>query len=157
MGGAILSETVTEVLIPVASVVGIAYALLQWFLVSRVKLSPEQLPTSSNNSSKKNGLSEYLVEEEEGLSDHNVVSKCAEIQTAISEGLQFLFLHNHLHFSLSLSLFFSSLDIDRRALLFFFRMGVPRTPSISSFFCLLLLFLLATGGFSCFFPLLYSV
>ncbi|CAN6459500.1 unnamed protein product [Victoria cruziana] len=92
MGGAILSETVTEVLIPVASVVGIAYALLQWFLVSRVKLSPEQLPTSSNNSSKKNGLSEYLVEEEEGLSDHNVVSKCAEIQTAISEGAtSFLF------------------------------------------------------------------
>ncbi|XP_031483353.1 pyrophosphate-energized vacuolar membrane proton pump-like [Nymphaea colorata] len=92
MGGAILSETVTEVLIPVASVVGIAYALLQWFLVSRVKLSPEQLPTSSNNSSKKNGLSEYLVEEEEGLSDHNVVSKCAEIQNAISEGAtSFLF------------------------------------------------------------------
>ncbi|KAF3789054.1 Pyrophosphate-energized vacuolar membrane proton pump [Nymphaea thermarum] len=92
MGEAILSETVTEVLIPVASVVGIAYALLQWFLVSRVKLSPEQLPTSSNNSSKKNGLSEYLVEEEEGLSDHNVVSKCAEIQKAISEGAtSFLF------------------------------------------------------------------
>uniref|UniRef100_A0A453T6R7 Uncharacterized protein n=1 Tax=Aegilops tauschii subsp. strangulata TaxID=200361 RepID=A0A453T6R7_AEGTS len=26
------------------------------------------------------------IEEEEGLNDHNVVLKCAEIQTAISEG-----------------------------------------------------------------------
>jgi hypothetical protein len=28
----------------------------------------------------------YLIEEEEGLNDHNVVGKCAEIQNAISEG-----------------------------------------------------------------------
>uniref|UniRef100_A0A453T6Q9 H(+)-exporting diphosphatase n=1 Tax=Aegilops tauschii subsp. strangulata TaxID=200361 RepID=A0A453T6Q9_AEGTS len=40
----------------------------------------------------RDGASEYLIEEEEGLNDHNVVLKCAEIQTAISEGAtSFLF------------------------------------------------------------------
>ncbi|CAL9173835.1 unnamed protein product [Musa hybrid cultivar] len=39
-----------------------------------------------------NGVSDYLIEEEEGLNDHNVVVKCAEIQSAISEGAtSFLF------------------------------------------------------------------
>nr|CAD1831872.1 unnamed protein product [Ananas comosus var. bracteatus] len=40
----------------------------------------------------KNGFGDYLIEEEEGLNDHNVVVKCAEIQAAISEGAtSFLF------------------------------------------------------------------
>ena len=84
MGEAILSDFLTEILIPVAAVIGIAFSLIQWILVSRVKLSPERQPPSSGN--KNGGLSDYLVEEEEGVNDHNVVAKCAEIQNAISEG-----------------------------------------------------------------------
>jgi inorganic pyrophosphatase len=56
-------------------------------LVSKVKLVPS--PAASNNSGAagKNGYGDYLIEEEEGLNDHNVVLKCAEIQNAISEGI----------------------------------------------------------------------
>lgn len=82
MGEAILSDLLTEVLIPVAAAVGIGFALLQWVLVSKVKLTPERPAQGAN----KNGYSDYLIEEEEGLNDHNVVVKCAEIQNAISEG-----------------------------------------------------------------------
>lgn len=78
----LLSDLATEILIPVASVVGIVFALVQWVVVSRVKLSPEKQSAGGN----KNGYGDYLIEEEEGLNDHNVVVKCAEIQTAISEG-----------------------------------------------------------------------
>jgi hypothetical protein len=80
---ALLSELATEIVIPVCAVIGIAFSLLQWLLVSRVKLTPDrQAPTSAN----KNGYGDYLIEEEEGINDHNVVLKCAEIQSAISEG-----------------------------------------------------------------------
>ena len=41
MGGALLSESVTGILIPVAAVIGIGFALLQWVLVSRVKVGPD--------------------------------------------------------------------------------------------------------------------
>ncbi|RZS15189.1 hypothetical protein BHM03_00046997 [Ensete ventricosum] len=66
---AILSGLLTEIMI------------CNLLLVSKVKLSPED---SANG---KDGVSDYLIEEEEGLNDHNVVVKCAEIQSAaISEG-----------------------------------------------------------------------
>ena len=83
---AFLPELATQVVVPVAAVVGIAFAVLQWVLVSKVKLSPE--PRRGDGSSAKSGAgaSEYLIEEEEGLNEHNVVVKCAEIQNAISEG-----------------------------------------------------------------------
>jgi inorganic pyrophosphatase len=80
---AILSALATEVFIPVAAVIGIAFAVVQWVLVSRVKLSPAAAAASGGG---KNGYGDYLIEEEEGLNDHNVVVKCAEIQNAISEG-----------------------------------------------------------------------
>lgn len=82
----ILPDLGTEVLIPVCSIVGIAFALVQWILVSKVKLSPEK---SASASDAKNGFAESLIEEEEGINDHNVVHKCAEIQSAISEGMKF--------------------------------------------------------------------
>ena len=88
MGSALLSDLGTEIVIPVAAVVGIVFSLVQWFLVSRVKVTPERTPPSAGN---KNGYSDYLIEEEEGLNDHNVVVKCAEIQSAISEGIPFSF------------------------------------------------------------------
>ena len=79
---AILSALATEVFIPVAAVIGIAFAVVQWVIVSRVKLSPAAASAGGG----KNGYGDYLIEEEEGLNDHNVVVKCAEIQKAISEG-----------------------------------------------------------------------
>ena len=86
MGAALLSELVTEIVIPVCAVVGIAFSLVQWLLVSRVKLTPERHGPSSSPRNNKNGYGDYLIEEEEGINDHNVVIKCAEIQSAISEG-----------------------------------------------------------------------
>ncbi|KAG0479998.1 hypothetical protein HPP92_010856 [Vanilla planifolia] len=85
MGEAIVSDLLTELLIPVAAVIGIAFALIQWVLVSKVKLTPGAVPLSN-----KNGYEELL--EEEGVSEDDVVFKCAEIQSAISEGAtSFLF------------------------------------------------------------------
>ncbi|KAI5016994.1 hypothetical protein ZWY2020_037372 [Hordeum vulgare] len=56
-------------------------------LVSKVKVTTEPRVEGGEASASgcKYGASEYLIEEEEGLNDHNVVPKCAEIQTAISE------------------------------------------------------------------------
>lgn len=82
MGATLLSELAAEVVIPVCAVIGIAFSLVQWILVSRVKLTTERNAAGGS----KNGYNDYLIEEEEGLNDHNVVVKCAEIQSAISEG-----------------------------------------------------------------------
>ena len=83
---AILPELATQVIIPVAAAVGIAFAVLQWVLVSKVRLSPERRAEGGTGAGKSGGASDYLIEEEEGLNDHDVVVKCAEIQNAISEG-----------------------------------------------------------------------
>lgn len=88
MTSAILSDLGTEIIIPVCAVIGIVFSLIQWVLVSKVKLSPEKKASAKD----KNGYGDYLIEEEEGINDHNVVTKCAEIQNAISEGAtSFLF------------------------------------------------------------------
>jgi H+-translocating diphosphatase len=77
---AILSEVATQVLVPLAAAVGIAFAVAQWVIVSRVKLAP-------SGARDRRGLGASLIEEEEeGLTDHAVVAKCAEIQNAIAEG-----------------------------------------------------------------------
>ena len=83
MGAAILSDLMTQILIPVCAVVGIAFSLLQWMIVSRVKVSTEKQSPAAKD---KNGFTDSLIEEEEGINDHSVVQKCAEIQNAISEG-----------------------------------------------------------------------
>ena len=80
----LLSDLGTEIIIPVCAVVGIAFSLVQWLLVSRVKISPDRSASSPANN--KNDYNDYLIEEEEGINNHNVVAKCAEIQSAISEG-----------------------------------------------------------------------
>ena len=87
MGVTLLPDLGTEILIPVCAVVGIAFSLIQWLLVSKVKLTPSSEHASANNGAGKNGFADHLIEEEEGINDHSVVLKCAEIQTAISEGL----------------------------------------------------------------------
>lgn len=89
MGATILPDLGAEILIPFCAVVGIAFSLLQWVYVSRVQLSPAR--DSNSNSAGKNGYNEYLIEEEDGVNDNNVVQKCAEIQNAISEGPAFSF------------------------------------------------------------------
>lgn len=82
MAGALLTDLGTEIIIPVCAIIGIAFSLVQWVLVSKIKVTPEKAPADN-----KNGFTESLIEEEEGINDHNVVHKCAEIQNAISEGL----------------------------------------------------------------------
>jgi H+-translocating diphosphatase len=72
------------VLIPVAAAVGISFSVVQWVLVSKVWLAPER--RADDGGAIKSDPCDYLIEEEEGLNDHNVVVKCAEIQNAISEG-----------------------------------------------------------------------
>jgi len=71
-------DTVTLVLIPGSALVGIGFALLQWFLVSRVKVTEDV-----------NGYHENLMEnedQEEGVDQLSVVIKCSEIQNAIAVG-----------------------------------------------------------------------
>lgn len=77
----LLSEGVTQVVIPLAGVVGIGFALLQWYLVSKVRVSAE-------SGGEHNGYKDTLLEEEqeEGLNNLEVTIKCAEIQNAISVG-----------------------------------------------------------------------
>lgn len=78
---ALLSDQGTEIVIPVCAVIGIVFSLVQWFIVSKVKVTPGA-PAEKNG---KNGYHDYLIEED-GIDDQNVVIKCAEIQNAISEG-----------------------------------------------------------------------
>ncbi|GMP60234.1 hypothetical protein CsSME_00023188 [Camellia sinensis var. sinensis] len=92
MGEALLSDLGTEIVIPVCAVIGIVFSLVQWVIVSKVKVSPEKSSPAAANNNKNGGFTESLIEEEEGLNEHNVVQKCAEIQSAISEGAtSFLF------------------------------------------------------------------
>ncbi|KAI3979653.1 hypothetical protein MKX01_013748 [Papaver californicum] len=84
MGSIMLSEMLTQILIPACAVVGIIFSLFQWYVVSQVKVAPDS--TRQSNNSNKNGFNDSLIEEEEGINDHNTVLKCAEIQNAISEG-----------------------------------------------------------------------
>lgn len=77
----LMSEALTQILIPLASLVGIGFALLQWFLVSKVRIS--------SGSELEDGYNDMLIEEdvqEEGIDSDATVAKCAEIQKAISEG-----------------------------------------------------------------------
>ncbi|KGN65098.1 hypothetical protein Csa_004550 [Cucumis sativus] len=92
MGATILPDLGAQIFIPLCAIVGILFSLVQWYYVSQVKLSSARDSANNNSSSAKNGYSDYLIEEEEGVNDHNVVIKCAEIQNAISEGAtSFLF------------------------------------------------------------------
>ncbi|TQE09751.1 hypothetical protein C1H46_004708 [Malus baccata] len=57
----------------------LAFSLVQWMYVSQVKLSPGGGRDSNSGGAGKNGYNDYLIEEEEGGNDHNVVLRCAEI------------------------------------------------------------------------------
>ncbi|KAL2936205.1 Pyrophosphate-energized vacuolar membrane proton pump 1 [Bienertia sinuspersici] len=86
-----IPDLATEILIPVCAVVGIVFSLFQWFIVAKVKVSSEK-HVKNGGSAKNGGYTDYLIEEEDGVNDQDVVAKCAEIQNAISEGAtSFLF------------------------------------------------------------------
>lgn len=85
-----ISDLAAEIVIPACAVVGIIFSLVQWFLVAKVKLSSERHVNNGGNA--KNGYNDYLIEEEEGVNDQNVVAKCADIQNAISEGETFFWI-----------------------------------------------------------------
>ncbi|KAJ6372659.1 hypothetical protein OIU76_027053 [Salix suchowensis] len=86
MGVTVLPDLGTEILIPVCAIIGIGFSIFQWMLVSKVKLTSGSAASNNSGGSGKNGHGDYLIEEEEGINDHNTVLKCAEIQNAISEG-----------------------------------------------------------------------
>ncbi|KAK2631522.1 hypothetical protein EUGRSUZ_L02795 [Eucalyptus grandis] len=83
---ALLSALATEIAVPACAAVGIVFSLVQWFLVSRVKLTSEQRASPNGSDDRKNGFGDSLIDEEESINGHNVVSRCADIQSAISEG-----------------------------------------------------------------------
>ncbi|GAQ85411.1 hypothetical protein KFL_002340010 [Klebsormidium nitens] len=60
--------------IPICGLIGIAFALLQWHIVSKIKVSPEA------------GRYNEYVAVEDGTDDQGVIHKVAEIQEAISKG-----------------------------------------------------------------------
>lgn len=75
----LMSEALAQVLIPLAAFIGIAFAIFQWFLVSKVRVSP------GND----NRIGDRLIEEDDqelGINGEEAVAKCAEIQNAISIG-----------------------------------------------------------------------
>lgn len=78
---ALLTEGLTQVLIPVAALIGLGFALVQWYLVSKVRVSGE--------ASDYDGYKDSLIdagEFEEGVDNFEVSIKVAEIQNAISVG-----------------------------------------------------------------------
>jgi len=57
MGVTLSLNIVTEILIPAHTVVGIAFSLVQWLIVSRFKVSPSNDSNSNNIGAEKNGYS----------------------------------------------------------------------------------------------------
>ncbi|KAG4909966.1 hypothetical protein JHK87_056082 [Glycine soja] len=85
----VLSEGLTQILIPVTAFIGIGFALLQWLLVSRVRVSSADL-TEADNGYRKSLMGDSELEN--GVQSVEVTNKCTEIQHAISVGAtSFLF------------------------------------------------------------------
>lgn len=93
---ALLTTAWTEVLIPLAAIIGIAFALGQWYLVSFISVSPSK--------SVDNGSDVSLLEEG-GPDGDDAVIKCAEIQEAISLGANSFLLTEYKYLGVFLGLF----------------------------------------------------
>ncbi|KMZ63977.1 Inorganic diphosphatase [Zostera marina] len=77
-----LMDLVTEIAIPVSAIIGIIFSLVQWYIVSKVKISGNQGLESNAN--------DPLMEE--GINDQQIITKVTDIQNAISTGASsFLF------------------------------------------------------------------
>lgn len=86
---ALLSASLIDIIIPAVAAVGILFALLQWFLVSRVSVShgsSQNCTSSPTNNGYSNHLLDQHEEEEGAVDDAAVVAGCAEIQEAIATG-----------------------------------------------------------------------
>ncbi|KAL2629618.1 hypothetical protein R1flu_014304 [Riccia fluitans] len=83
MAETILSTSFVTYFIPGACLVGILFALIQWFVVSKVKVGGDSVVNGSNN-----GYSDSLLDSEEGGDEDAVMKKVATIQEAISEGAE---------------------------------------------------------------------
>lgn len=70
----LITSHFVNIFIPICGLVGIAFALLQWHIVSKIKVSPEA------------GRYNEYVAVEDGTDDQGVIHKVAEIQEAISKG-----------------------------------------------------------------------
>ncbi|KAF8727114.1 hypothetical protein HU200_019620 [Digitaria exilis] len=79
---AVLGTVAVELFIPLASLIGIAFAVLQWYVVAKV---PVPTPTGGTAAGDKHGGGDE-EEEEEGIDQVAVEIRCAEIQRAISVG-----------------------------------------------------------------------
>lgn len=112
-----------EAVIPLAAVVGILFALWQWFVVSRVKISGYYQSLGTSNGYHGGPVFEMDRTEEdalEGSTDERVImAKCAEIQHAISVGVYlylfpFPFIFSHFSVCFTSSFFFSNSSLYSR-------------------------------------------
>jgi hypothetical protein len=98
---ALLSDTLTQILIPVASLIGIAFALFQWLAVSRISVSASSpssaappnpefgrlLDDDGDDDDDDDDEEHGDLDDEEGSGrSREIIAKCAEIQEAISLG-----------------------------------------------------------------------
>ncbi|KAF0926459.1 hypothetical protein E2562_025303 [Oryza meyeriana var. granulata] len=78
---ALIGTVAAEVLIPLAAVIGILFAVLQWYVVARVAV-PSHVGCEGGGK----GERESDDDEEDGVDYRGVETRCAEIQHAISVG-----------------------------------------------------------------------
>ena len=85
---AVLGTVAVEVFIPVAELIGIAFAVLQWYVVARVAVISDA-GGGAGGKGRGGGSGDVLEEDEEeeyGVDRLAVEARCAEIQQAISVG-----------------------------------------------------------------------
>ncbi|KAG6556101.1 hypothetical protein Mapa_002042 [Marchantia paleacea] len=101
MAETILGVTFVTIFIPVSCLVGILFALLQWYVVSLVKVGG-----SSSSNGNKNGHTDYLLDSsEEGSDEASVIEKVKSIQEAISEGAESFLVTEYKYLAIFMSLF----------------------------------------------------
>jgi inorganic pyrophosphatase len=89
---AVLGTAAVEVFIPVAALIGIAFAVLQWYVVARVPVVADHGSAAQGKDDRRGeGRSGVLAEveeeeEEDGVDRVAAEARCAEIQQAISIG-----------------------------------------------------------------------
>ncbi|XP_048569959.1 pyrophosphate-energized vacuolar membrane proton pump-like [Triticum urartu] len=88
---AVIGTAGAEVLIPLAAVIGIAFAVFQWYVVAKVPV-PSHDGEDGGGAAAQKGRSGHDESAEDGVDYRQVEARCAEIQHAISIGAtSFLF------------------------------------------------------------------
>ncbi|EEE62395.1 hypothetical protein OsJ_17186 [Oryza sativa Japonica Group] len=87
---ALIGTVAAEVLIPLAAVIGILFAVLQWYMVSRVAVPPHDGVGGAGKVERESdggdGDGDGVDDEEDGVDYRGVEARFAEIQHAISRG-----------------------------------------------------------------------